>query len=784
LVPDSKTFSQEDGKMTKIRIIIRSLFKNRVTSVITIAGFSISISMALVVIAFIIGEYSIDKSYPNSKHIYRVFANGNRASVREDFREYFLQNYPAIKDACRYNNYTTDLTSDDKPFTGQMIVTDSSFFNIFSTRFLIGSIHASLSNPNDVVLTESFAKRIFGDEDPTGKTLIAEYEYPLIVSGVIEDFSEHSSIKGDFITNSKIKIKYEGWGDGMGNEVNYFRLFILTGNEANISNLEELLNRDILATQYKAGYKIEKVNLIPFSESYFMQGIDRSQTLHANQKLIRLFLVISAIIILIAVFNYINLTTAGYTDRFKEIGIKKTFGATRIQIFTQFILETFLVCFVSLLLAFLISSFWVPYFERFIGSRIDLNILYYPIRIMWLILGVLIISFISGIYPAISISGLKPVSILMKQKSVQGKSLSLRALLNIFQNAVSVTLIIALIVLSKQIEYIRTKDYGFDSDQLLRVDVHWRLAEKAGIIRDRLLSDPAIKSVCFSHGSPGSIYSYSSWEVPGKPENTMYEITTDTAFFNVFRIPIIKGRELLPSDFNKVCYINETALKEAGWETCEGQKYHGLEIIGVTNDFNFADLYNQIKPLAIQISSDMGISHLSLRVTPENLPRIINVLSRTWKEVCPGHELKYQLYNEWFNTMYKSEEKLTAAIRLFAILAIMISCLGIIGLAEFSIRKRIKEIGIRKVNGARVSEILILLNKVFIKWVVIAFFIAVPVSWYVMNKWLENFAFKTGLSWWFFAVSGLIALIIAILTVSWQSWRAATRNPVEALRYE
>ncbi|MCX6302708.1 MAG: ABC transporter permease [Bacteroidia bacterium] len=770
--------------MTRIRIIIRSLFKNKVTSIITITGFSISISMALVIIAFIIGEFSYDKDYPNINRVYRVFANDNRASVREDFREFFLEEYPAIEDACRYNNYGTTLTFDNKPFTGQMIVTDTSFFNIFSTQFLIGSIGTSLINLNDIVLTESFARKIFGDADPVGKTFIAEYQTPLTVSGVVKDFNSYSSIRGDFFTNSKIKIKYEGWSDGMGNEVNYFRLFILVRSAGNISGLEELMNTDIKSIQFKAGYKIEKINLIPFASSYFTQGIDKSQTFHANLKLIKLFSLISLIIILLAVFNYINLTTANHSDRFREIGIKKTVGAGRQQIFMQFILEAFFVCFISLLCALLLSSFLVPFFEKFLGNKIDLNILFRPFWLIWLLIGVLVVSFLSGVYPALSISRLRPLTILMKQKAARHRSFSLRALLNIFQNAVSVTLIIALIVLSKQIDYVRTKNYGFDTDQLLRVDVHWRLSEKAGIIRDKLLSDPLVKNVCFSHGSPGSIYTYSSWAMPGKPENTMYELTTDTAFLKVFRIPLISGRELLPSDLNKVCYINETAFKTAGWDTYEGEKYHGFEIIGVVKDFHFADLYTPINPMAIIISSEWGISHLTLRVTPENIPGTIDLLTKTWREVCPGHELSYQFYDEWLDSMYKSEEKLAAAIRLFAILAIMISCLGIIGLAEFSIRKRIKEIGIRKVNGARVSEVMILLNKDFFKWIVIAFIIAIPVAGYTMNKWLESFAYKTNLSWWIFAEAGLIILGITLLTVSLQSWRAATNNPVEALRYE
>jgi len=769
--------------MTRLRIILRSLIKNKSTSAIIITGFSVSISIVLVLIAFLINEFSVDNGYPNIDRIYRVFANDNVASVREDFCEYFLENYPEIKDACRYNSYQTTVTFDDIPFTGQMIATDSSFFNIFSSGFLIGHASYSLSDPNDIVLTESFAKKIFGNEDPIGKILIAEYKEPLVVSGIIEDFQDNSSIQGDFITNSKTKIWYEGTSDGQGNRVNYFRLFCLTDNKANIPVLEDMLTKDISSIKYSLGYPIESISLIPFSESYFMQGINRSQTSHANIKLIKLLLVITSVIILLAIFNYINLTTAGFTDRYKEIAVKKTIGASRQKVFLQFMSESVLVCFIALLVALLLSSFWIPLFEKFLGDSVNLKVLYKPIVLVSILTGVLMISILSGIYPALAISGLRPINIFMKRGITKRSTFNLRGVLNIIQNAVSITLIIALIVITRQIDYVRTKDFGFDTDRLLSVYIHWRLADKTGIIRDKLLQDPTVKNVCFSHGTPGSIYSYSSWNVDDR-QLKMNDLTVDSAFFNVFRIPILVGRELLPSDFEKVCYINETALKTSGWDTFEGQKYHGMEIIGVVKDFHLASMYNPIEPVAVVFSSGMGVSHMTLRVEPVNIPKTINALTKAWKEVCPGHELKYQFYDDWLDSMYKSEERLAAAIRLFAVLAIIISCLGIIGIAEFAIKKRTKEIGLRKVNGARISQVMVLLNMDFIRWVFLALFIAIPLSYFLLKKWLETFAYRAGLSWWIFTISGIIALLIALLTVSWQSWRAATGNPVEALRYE
>ncbi len=769
--------------MTRLRILIRSLIKKKSTSLIVITGFSVSISIVLVLIAFLINEFSVDKGYPNIDRIYRVFANENIASVREDFREYFLENYPEIEDACRFNSYQTTVTSNDIPFTGQMIATDSSFFNIFSSDFIIGHAGSSLSNPNDVVLTESFAKKVFGKEDPIGKTLIAEYKESLVVSGIIEDFPDNSSIQGDFITNSKTKIWYEGWSDGQGNTLYYFRLFCLIKNNTNVPVLEDLLTKDISSIEYSMGYPIESIDLIPFGESYFMQGIDRSLTRHANIKLIKLLLVITSVIILLAIFNYINLTTASFTDRYKEIAVKKTIGASKQKVFFQFISESVLICFISLLAALLLSSLWIPLFEKFLDDSINLKVLYKPLVMSCILVGVLIISTLSGMYPALVISGLHPVNIFMK-KGISGKStFNLRGVLNIIQNAVSVTLIIALIVITRQIDYVRTKDFGFDTDKLLRVNVHWRLAEKREFIRDKLLQEPTIKNICFSHGTPGSIYASSSWDVNGK-EGFINQLTVDTAFFNVFKIPVIQGRGTMKSDFNKVCYINETAFKETGWDTFEGHDFHGKEIIGIIKNFHFVNLYNKITPLAVVISNEMGASHLTLRGDPVNIPKTIDALKKTWKEICPGYELTYQFYDDWLDSMYKSEERLASAIRLFAILAIMISCLGMIGIAEFSIRKRTKEVGLRKVNGARVSQVMILLNMDFIKWVFFALFIAIPCSYFILNKWLESFAYKAGLSWWIFTVGGIIAILLALLTVSWQSWRAATRNPVEALRYE
>jgi putative ABC transport system permease protein len=766
----------------KLKILRYSLFKNKTISIISIAGFAVSISIGLVIVAFISGEYNIDKSYPNLDRMHMVLANENTSSIRDDIREHLLRTYPEITDASQYNNYASTLTWENQPYSGRMIVTDTSFFRIFSIGFTSGD-HASLSGPDDIVLTESFANKIFGNADPLGKTLIVEYDAPLIVRGIVKDFPENSSIQGDFFTSSKKRIMFEGWHDGMGTSVYYFRLFVLVANNTDIAQLSEKVSNDIRGIKFTGGHPMEKIRFLPFKETYFTTDIDRSQTSHANLKLIRLLIVVTSIIMILAVFNYINLSTAGYTDRYREIAIKKVTGAGRTQIFTQFMFESFVVCFISFLLAVYLSTFLEPLIEKFLDKKVDLSLLFHPKILLWIPAGVILLSFISGFYPAWSVSGLNPVYILSKNDAMKNRPFGLRAVLNILQNTVSVALIIALIILLKQINFVRTSDYGFETEKLIRVDVHWRLSNKVALIRDKLLSYPSIKDVCFTHGTPGTIYSTSSWDVDGSVID-LNELSTDSSFFSVFQIPILQGREVLSSDFGKVCYINETAFRTTGWETFEGEKYHGREIIGIVKDFHFENLYTKITPMTIQLTSEMGISHMSLRVLNDDLPEIVDILRETWKEVCPGHELKYQFYDEWLNNMYKSEERLASAIKFFALLAIMISALGIIGMAEFTIRKRRKEIGIRKVNGAKISEIMILLNKDFLKWSLLAFVLAVPPTWYIMHSWLGTFAYQTPMNWWIFVLAGLLSLIIGLLTVSWQSLRAATRNPVEALRSE
>jgi putative ABC transport system permease protein len=339
-------------------------------------------------------------------------------------------------------------------------------------------------------------------------------------------------------------------------------------------------------------------------------------------------------------------------------------------------------------------------------------------------------------------------------------------------------------VITRQVKYAKNLDFGFETEQLIKIPVHWKAADKVDVLKERLNSFPGVESSCFTHGTPGGIYSYSQSDEQNKTNELgkVSNISSDYSFVETFGLKILEGRNFYEGDKNNVCLINKTAMQQAGWESFEGKQMFGFEVVGLLNDFHYESLYNKIG--ALMVTNQRDVSHFNIRIRPENMSHTLLDIEKGFKEVLPDYEFSFQFYDDYLDSMYQQEEKRADSIRVIVIIAILISCVGLIGLVEFSTKRRIKEIGIRKVNGARISEIMAMLNKDFVKWVAIAFVIATPIAYYTMNKWLESFAYKTELSWWIFALAGLLALGIALLTVSFQSWKAATRNPVEALRYE
>jgi putative ABC transport system permease protein len=405
-------------------------------------------------------------------------------------------------------------------------------------------------------------------------------------------------------------------------------------------------------------------------------------------------------------------------------------------------------------------------------------LLYEPFILLLILAGIMAIALLSGVYPALAILRLQPRLLLVKQVHRVRAAFDIRRVLTVIQFTATVTLIICLLTLVKQVRYVQQKDLGYNTEWLVRIAVHWRIAGNVPALLEEISKLASVKSVCATHGTPGAIWSYSSYE--GLSASS---ISSDHRFIQTFQLDLLQGRNIREGEEANVCLINQTMLRDLGaWDSVENRKIFGSEVVGVIGDFHFKDLYEPIGNL--QIRNEPDVSHLTVRFHPGDISGSIAQIRRIFEKNAPGFAFTYEFYDEWLESHYHQEEERARSIRLLAVIAVMLSCMGLFGMAEFSTRSRIREIGIRKVNGAATIDILRLLNMDFLKWVAIGVGLGIPLGWYIMQRWLAGFAYRTSLDGWIFATAAAASILVAMATVSWQTWRAATGNPVESLRYE
>ena len=771
---------------------IKSLRNNKKFSVINIAGFAFGISICLAIALFLIKEYSYNRFYKNADQIVRLIdTKNNSSSIDYRVKDILLSKYSEIENAClvQYNGSSTEVNSGEKGFFLKDIMSvDNSFFDIFSIPFVSGKSSKPFVNINSAVVTESTAKILFGTENPLGKELFVYGNTPITITAVIQDFPENSSISAALLVNAEnddFKFSFS-CGDYKDKSSHRwpFRIYLQLNKNANPDQFLAKINEHI---DWLKPYQ-EQAGFLKLKDIYLHDTTSGSATKQGNASLLNLLILIAVIILTLAVINYINLTVAQQNKRNKDTGVKKTMGANRTNILMNFLFESVLVTFLAFILGIFLVWIGLPIYQAVFDTSLNLNILFHFPYFLSLLGSILLIGLLSGSGPAIVLSGISPINILSGSAVVSGKRNHLRNSLTVFQFATSIVLIICVTIVERQIQFVKHRNAGFDKEQLLRLDMPE--IQKAMVLLDELRKSPYIKNLSLTNSVPGEIPMSMGSNIKNSDKNISVPcLAVDTTFLKTFGIKVIKGRNLEPGDYGKVCMINETAYKHFEFENLENKQFMngregGFEIIGMVNDFQFESLHRTIGPVCIMFTSDFTPTTVNIRLAKGGVGQGMNFIRDTWQKIIPGHPIKYQFYDEWFDSMYRSEERFAKTIGLFAVLAIVISCIGILGLAIFSSERRIKEIGIRKVNGASISEVMVMLNKDFVKWVTIAFVIATPIAYYAMYKWLENFAYKTELSWWIFALAGLLALGIALLTVSWQSWKAATRNPVEALRYE
>jgi putative ABC transport system permease protein len=514
-------------------------------------------------------------------------------------------------------------------------------------------------------------------------------------------------------------------------------------------------------------------------------------THQGNAGLLNLLIAIGFIILLLAVINYVNLTIAQQNKRNKDTGLRKTMGASRIEILFHQLSESVLVTTAAAIIAAGLLWLLLPVYRIIFNANVSPAVLFRFPTVLILLVSVFLTGVISGTGPAVILSAVNPVKILSSSKVVQGKKKLFYNSLTVFQFTISITLIFCVLIVMKQIAFVKHRDPGFKKEQLVRLDLpDWQestLKNAASLVEEYRRS-PFIKAVSATSGVPGDVRMFLGTNMGDTRKYiSIPSLMVDTAFLRTFGLKVVKGRDLQPGDFGKVCMFNESAYKHFEFDDLNGKRFDnfgGLDLVGVVNDFQFASLHEAIGPMCILFTPKATLSNIIIRFREDGAVRGLEIMKSLWNKFLPGQPLKFRFYDEWYESMYQSEERFASTIGLFAILAIIISCIGILGLATFSAERRTKEIGIRKTNGAMVSEVLIMLNSEYVRWIVAGLIVSAPVSFYSMNIWLSGFAYRTPLRWWYFLISGGLALAIAMLTVSWQSWRAATVNPSEALKYE
>ncbi len=672
-------------------------------------------------------------------------------------------------------------------------------FEIFTIQFVHGDPSNALSEPFSVVITEETAQRYFGDENPIGKTLLYDYQHPFTITGVVRSFPPQSHFHFDFIASMESTkslfppVMFEHWGNI------WLYTYVLLSPDTEAPALEQQFAGFMEQHMPEAARMINlQFHLQPVTDIHLRSHLDIELEANSNIIYIYIFTIIAIFILAIACFNFINLTTARSASRSKEIGIRKTIGANRPQLIRQFIGEAIVITFIALLLGILLIELMLPWFNNFTGKTLSLSSFTNGVALTGLLGVVLIVGFGAGIYPALFLSSYRPVEVL-SGKSSSGNARNhalLRKGIVTFQFAISIALIASTIIIYNQLTFMRTKDLGFDKDRILIVKLNNSGArQQFEVLKESFLNHISVlKTAAASHVPPEQL---SSWRIRHESEpSDRFELinvmSVDYDFIELMDIDIIEGRNLsrqFAVDEHEAILFNEAAVKHFGLDRVIGARFdlfQGLKegtVVGVVNNFHYESLHSEIMPVFLHIWPQW-YSQILLKIRPENIQQTVLDIQEIWQAHITDWPFEYRFLDEDFDRVYRSEERFGQLVLYFSILAIFIACLGLFGLASYSTQQRTKEIGVRKVLGASVSTIVMLLSKEFTKWVLVANLIALPVAYYVMNRWLQNYAYRIEIGFDVFLFTAAVAFIIALVTISYQSIKAALANPVESLRYE
>lgn len=780
-----------------INIAFANLWKNKVYSSISILSLTIGLAVSILLLFYVLHEWSFDRYHTKADQIYRLCqeqhpyqAPGTAALLTEKI--------PAIKSFARILPRDNILIQKSElKFKEDFVAwVDPDLFNIFSFNFIRGDAGTALTQPWSMVITEETAHKYFGDADPMGKTLKVSSEYDYTITGVIQDTPRNSHFTFDvFMTLVDGNAMFDdGWEESWGwwNFLVYFDTqqgFDKADVEAEISKLmkEHYQDSDALPV-----FTLQNLKDIHLFSSHFLGDIQPQNSV----TFVIIFLAIALLILLIASFNYVNLLTANATNRLTEIGVRKSFGASRKQLAFQFILESILVFLISFGLALLLVKLSLPLFNNLADKHLTFSILTNGTVILGMIAMMLTLGILAGWYPAFVLSSYQPQRVMKSNNSGGSSGFQIKKVLIGTQFTIVIILIVSAFVMFRQINFLQNKDLGFEKDGVLTAIFDFGDETKYNTLQQALLKNNNVLSVAVASRIPsGSLNNEGTVLPEGQTEPiSIPYVHVSYDYFKTFGIEAAQGRlfsEEIKTDQMEAIVLNQAAVERLGIiGNPLGQSLECIwpeatrRVVGVLDDFHFESLYNNIKP-AVFIIHYPWAYHLIIKVKPTNdISGIKASLTNICQQIYPNEIIEFSFLDEILEQRYLRDHKTFQLMGFFAILAIVLASMGLFGIVSFMMAKRTKEIGIRKVNGATIFEVVKLLNITFLKWLIISFVLAVPIAYYGLNSWLSHFAFKTALSWWIFLLAGAMALLIVLITVSGQTYKAARNNPIDALRYE
>jgi len=783
-----------------LKITIRTITKQKVYTVISIGGLAMGIACCILAFLWVYHELSYDKFHGNADHIYRIISE--KETGDQTFTSAVSPNaagptlkeqYPEVIDFTRYRGGFTGFRLEYDEFSStndRIAAADPAFFKIFSFQFIQGNPETALENRSSIVITKRLAFKYFGDDDPMGKVMRLVNQN-LKVTGIIKNVPENSHLQFDYIypledMAALWNMKLESW------EKTQTHTYVQLAKNASVEKFGKKIEN--ITQTYHPDTGIKRLFLQPLKDIHLHSGFTNDVAGHGSMTVVFIFIIISLGVLIIACINFMNLSTARSAKRAREVGMRKVTGAKRTDLIIQFFGESILISFLALLIAILLAYLFLPVFNELSGKNLSINY-YQDIPLVLGIVGITILTgLISGSYPALFLSSFQPVNVLKNSFTPKsGRYSPLRKVLVVTQFTFSIILIIISIVIHNQLRFMVNTDLGFTRENLVYFGFNKKFITDFEAAKNELLQNPDILSVTGSFPPTGLLIDGPVADVSWKgkdPEKkvAMYAHPVDYDYLNTFDIELVRGRFFskdLATDKNNYV-INETAAAAMGMESPVGKRLtiNGKEgtIIGVLKDFHQGSLRNEIQPMVFE--NKTVYAFVTVKITTGRMAEAIDFLESKWQEYEPGYPFTYYFIDESIKAFYENEQRTGRVFRYFTFLAIFIACLGLLGLSSFTSQQRTKEIGIRKVMGASFFDIVSRLSKEFMVWIAAANLIAWPVAYYATNRWLENFAYRTEVNIGTFIFSGGIVLAIAFLTISFQTIKAATANPVRSLRYE